>query len=127
MLIQRNQPENSYESVDPVEAAKLLGAPSTGKVSLIKTEQVEYDMVNKKEDTKVYNNAILLLNTKRTKSLKIIRSELVSLSFVMWVSSNSSNKKIRQIIMKYADLVYFLSGEKNIKIKDAVFIYCCSF
>ena len=88
MLIQRNQPENSYESVDPVEAAKLLGAPSTGKVSLIKTEQVEYDMVNKKEDTKVYNNAILLLNTKRTKSLKIIRSELVSLSFVMWVSSN---------------------------------------
>ena len=68
LLIQRNQPENSYESVDPVEAAKLLGAPSTGKVSLIKTEQVEYDMVNKKEDTKVYNNAILLLNTKRTKS-----------------------------------------------------------
>ena len=124
MLIQRNQPENSYESVDPVEAAKLFG---TGEVSLIKTEQVEYDMVNKKEDTKVYNNAILLLNTKRTKSLKIIRSELVSLSFVMWVSSNSSNKKIRQIIMKYADLVYFLSGEKNIKIKDAVFIYCCSF
>ena len=68
LLIQRNQPENSYESVDPVEAAKLLGVPSTGKVSLIKTEQVEYDMVNKKEDTKVYNNAILLLNTKRTKS-----------------------------------------------------------
>ena len=65
MSIQRNQPENSYESVDPVEAAKLLG---TGEVSLIKTEQVEYDMVNKKEDTKVYNNAILLLNTKRTKS-----------------------------------------------------------
>ena len=88
MSIQRNQPENSYESVDPVEAAKLLGAPSAGKVSLIKTEQVEYDMVNKKEDTKVYNNAILLLNTKRTKSLKIMRSELVSLSFVMWVSSN---------------------------------------
>ena len=65
LLIQRNQPENSYESVDPVEAAKLLG---TDEVSLIKTEQVEYDMVNKKEDTKVYNNAILLLNTKRTKS-----------------------------------------------------------
>ena len=85
MLIQRNQPENSYESVDPVEAARLLG---TGEVSLIKTEQVEYDMVNKKEDTKVYNNAILLLNIKRTKSLKIMRSELVSLSFVMWVSSN---------------------------------------
>ena len=36
----------------------------------------------------------------------------VSLSFVMWVSSNWSNKKIRRIIMKYADLVYFLSGEK---------------
>ena len=65
LLIQRNQPENSYESVDPVEAAKLLG---TGEVSLIKTEQVEYDMVNKKEDTKVYNNGILLLNTNRTKS-----------------------------------------------------------
>ncbi|XP_073253896.1 uncharacterized protein [Porites lutea] len=47
-----NQPENSYESVDPVEAAKLLG---TGEVSLIKTEQVEYDMVNKKEDTKPKN------------------------------------------------------------------------
>ena len=68
MLIQRNQPEDSYESVDPVEAAKLLGVLSTGEVSLIKTEQVEYDMVNKKEDTKVYNNASLLLNTKRTKS-----------------------------------------------------------
>ena len=56
-----------------------------------------------------------------------MRSELVSLSFVMWVSSNWSNKKIRRIIMKYADLVYFLSGEKNIKIKDAVVIYCWSF
>ena len=70
MLIQRNQPENSYESVDPVEAAKLLGAPSTGKVCLIKTEQVEYDMVNKKEGTKVYNNAILLLQYKTYKILK---------------------------------------------------------
>lgn len=53
MLIQRNQPENSYECIHPVEAAKL-GAPNTGKVSLIKTEPVEYDMVNKKEGTKVY-------------------------------------------------------------------------
>ena len=57
-----------------------------------------------------------------------MRSEsLVSLSFVMWVSSNWSNEKIRWIIMKYADLLYFLSGEKNIKVKDAVVIYCCSF
>ena len=29
--------------------------------------------------------------------------------------------------MKYADLVYFLSGEKYMEIKDAVVIYCCSF
>ena len=56
-----------------------------------------------------------------------MRSELVSLCLVTWVSSNWSNKKIRRIIMKYADLVYFLSGEKNIKIKDAVVIYCWSF
>ena len=70
LLIQRNQPENSYESVDPVEAAKLLGTPNAGKVSLIKTELVEYDMVNKKEDTKVYNNAILLLQYKTYKILK---------------------------------------------------------
>ena len=68
LLIQRNEPENSYESVDPVEAAKLLGAPNAGKVSLMNTEQVEYDMVNRKEDTKVCNNEILLLNRKRTKS-----------------------------------------------------------
>ncbi|XP_073254539.1 uncharacterized protein [Porites lutea] len=50
-----NQPENSYESIDPVEDAKLLGDPNTGKPSLIKTEEVEYDMVNKKEDTKQNN------------------------------------------------------------------------
>ena len=49
-----------------------------------------------------------------------MRSEgLVSPSFVMLVSSIWSNKKIRRIIMKYADLIYFLSGGKNIKIKDA--------
>ena len=90
MLIQRNQPENSYESIDPVEAAKLLGVPNTGKVSFIKTEQVEYDMVNKKEDTKVCSNAILLLNTKCTKSQKTMRSEgFVSLSFEMWISSSN--------------------------------------
>ena len=43
-----------------------------------------------------------------------MRSEgLVSLSFVMLVSSIWSNKKIRRIIMKYADLIYFLSGGKK--------------
>ena len=73
MLIQRNQPENPYESIDPVEDAKLLGDPNTGKASLIKTEQVEYDMVNKKEDTKVYNNAKLL---KKNKMYKIIKEVL---------------------------------------------------
>ena len=73
LLIQRNQPENSYESIDPVEDAKLLGDPNTGKASLIKTEQVEYDMVNKKEDTKVYNNAKLL---KKNKMYKIIKEVL---------------------------------------------------
>ena len=89
LLIQRSQPENSYEYIDSVEAAKLLGAPNTGNVSFIKTEQVEYDMVNKKEDTKVNSNAILLLNTKCTKSQKTMGSEgFFSLSFEMWVSSN---------------------------------------
>ena len=73
LLIQRNQPESSYESIDPVEDAKLLGDPNTGKASRIKTEQVEYDMVNKKEDTKVYNNANLL---KKNKMLKIIKEVL---------------------------------------------------
>ena len=83
MLIQRNQPENSYESIDPVEDAKLLGDPNTGKASLIKTEQVEYDMVNKKEDTKVCNNAKLL-----KKNVQNHKRGFVSLSFVMWVSNN---------------------------------------
>ena len=73
MLIQRNQPENSYESIDPVEDAKLLGDPKTGKASLIKTEEVEHDMVNKKEDTKVCNNAKLL---KKTEMYKVIKEVL---------------------------------------------------
>jgi len=73
LLIQRNQPENSYESIDPVEDTKLLGDPNTGKASLKKTEQVEYDMVNKKEDTKVYNNAKLL---KKNEMYKIIKEVL---------------------------------------------------
>ena len=85
MLIQRNQPESSYESIDPVEDAKLLGDPNTGKASRVKTEQVEYDMVNKKEDTKVYNNAKLL---KKKQNAQNHKRGFVSLSFVMWVSNN---------------------------------------
>ena len=85
MLIQRNQPESSYECIDPVEDAKLLGDPNTGKANLIKTGQVEYDMVNKKKDTKVYNNAKLL---KKKQNVQNHKRGFVSLSVSMWISDN---------------------------------------
>lgn len=42
------QPENPYESINPTEAANLLGTPKSGSTRP-KTEQAEYAMVNKEK------------------------------------------------------------------------------